>query len=170
MKKKEDFHKFLWAYCEIFTKNVYSAKDKTYLKLKWLIEDDILVVIPGDKDSCVIIMDKRYYISKMEEISDGLQKVVYVEIEGNRLWELKLFQDFLYQNVKNNEHYNKMYPTFNQPAQLYGTAKTHKQENIQNIMSLKLLKQLSIFWTKFMSMINYLNNAVVWFSRDFFWN
>ena len=65
-------------------------------------------------------MDKRYYMSKMEEISDGLQKVVYVEIEGNRLWNLKLFQDFLYQNFKNNENYNKMYPTFNQPAQLYG--------------------------------------------------
>ena len=50
----------------------------------------------------------------------------------------RLPEDFLYRNFKNNEHYSKMYPTSNQPAQLYGTAKTHKHKNIDemNVQSL----------------------------------
>ena len=106
----------------------------TYSNLKWLIKNDTLVVILGDKASCVIIMDKVDYVTKMEEmIKNGIQKGVYVETEDNTLRDLKHFQDFLYRNFKNNEHYNKMYPTSNQPAQLYGTAKTHKHENIDGI-------------------------------------
>ena len=53
--------------------------------------------------------------------------------EDSILRDLKHFQDFLYRNFKNNEHYNKMYPTSNQPAQLCGTAKTDKHENIDEI-------------------------------------
>ena len=56
-----------------------------------------------------------------------------METEDNTLRDLKHFQDFLYRNFKNNEHYNKMYPTSNQPAQLHGTAKTHKHGNIDEI-------------------------------------
>ena len=70
----------------------------------------------------------------MEEmIKNSIQKGVYAETEDNTLRDLKRFRDFLYRNFKNNEHYNKMYPTSNQPAQLYGTAKTHKHENIDEI-------------------------------------
>ena len=57
-EEKEDFHEFLRAYCDILTKNVYFTKDYTYSNLKWLIKGGTLVVIPGDTDSCVIIMDK----------------------------------------------------------------------------------------------------------------
>ena len=96
-EEKEDFHEFLRAYCDIFTKNVYSTKDYTYSNLKRLIKDDTLVVIPGDKDSCVIIMDKVDYVTKMEEtINNGIQKGVYAETEDNTLRDLKRFQDFLY--------------------------------------------------------------------------
>ena len=131
---KEDFHKSLRLSCDIFTKNVYSTKDYTYSNLKWLIKDDTLVVILGDKDSCVIIMDKVDYVTKMEEmIKNGIQKEVHVETEDNTLRDLKRLQDFLYQNFKNNEHYNKMYPTSHQLAQLYGTAETHKHEDIDGI-------------------------------------
>ena len=133
-QEKEDFHELLRAYCDILTKNVYSIKDYTSSNLKRLIKDDTLVVIPGDKNPCVIIMDKVDYVNKMEEmIKNGIQKGVYVETEENALRDLKRFQDFLYQNFENNEHYKKMYPTSNQPAQLYGTAKTHKYENIDGI-------------------------------------
>ena len=65
-EEKEDFHEFLRAYCDKFTKNVYSTNNYTYSNLKRLIKDDTLVVIPGDKDSCVIIMDKVDYVTKME--------------------------------------------------------------------------------------------------------
>ena len=53
-----------------------------------------------------------------------------MEIEDNTLRDLKLFQDFPDRNFKNIELYCKMYPTSNQPFQLYRTTKTHKQENI----------------------------------------
>ena len=79
-------------------------------------------------------MYKVDYVTKMEEmIKNGTQKWVYVETEDNTLRDLNHFQDFLYRNFKNNEYYNKMYPTSNQPAQLYVTAKTHKHENIDEI-------------------------------------
>ena len=133
-EENEDFHEFLQAYCDILTKNVYSTKDYTYSKLKRLIKDDTLVVIPGNKDSCVIVMNKVDYVIKMEEmIKNGIQNRVYVETEDNTLRDPKRFQDFLYRNFKNNERYNKMYPTSNQPSQLYGTAATHKHENIEEI-------------------------------------
>ena len=96
-EEKEDFYEFLRAYYDIFTKNVYSTKDYIYSNLKRLIKDDTLVVIPGDKDSCVIIMDKVDYVTKMEEtINNCIQKGVYAETEDNTLRDLKRFQDFLY--------------------------------------------------------------------------
>ena len=51
-------------------------------------------------------------------------------IEDNTLRDLKRFQDFPDRNLKNIELYSKMYPTSNQPVQLYRTTKTHKHENI----------------------------------------
>ncbi len=32
-EQREDLHEFLWAYCDIFIKNVYSSKDFTYSNL-----------------------------------------------------------------------------------------------------------------------------------------
>ena len=40
---------------------------------------------------------------------------------------------FLYRNFYNYENYHKMYPLSNQPAKLYGTAKTHKFKDIKEI-------------------------------------
>ena len=74
-------------------------------------------------------MDKVDYVTKMEEvIKNGIQKGVYVETEDNTLQDMKHFQDFLDRNFN-----NKMYPTSNQPVQLYGTVKTHKHGNIDEI-------------------------------------
>ena len=122
-EEKKYFHEFLQVFRDIFSKNVYSTKDYTYSNLKQLIKDDNLLVIPGDKGYCVIIMDKVDYVTDGRNDKYGIQKEVYVETEDKTLRDLKRFQYFLYQNFKNNEHYNKMYPTSNQPAQLYRTAK-----------------------------------------------
>ena len=40
---------------------------------------------------------------------------------------------FLYRNFYNYENYHKMHPHCNQPAKLYGTAKTHKFKDIKEI-------------------------------------
>ena len=83
-EEKEGFHEFIRTCCDKLTKNVYSIKDYFSSNLKQLIKDDTLVVIPGDKDPCVIIIDKVDYVKKMEEmIKNGIQKGVYVETENN---------------------------------------------------------------------------------------
>ena len=76
------------VHTDILTKSVYSTKDNTYQNLKRIINDKTLAVVPGDKDSCVIIMRIA--------------------------------------NFKDHPKYQKMLPTSNQPARLYGTAKAHK--------------------------------------------
>ena len=70
-----------------------------------------------------------------------------MEIEDNTLRDLKLFQDFPDRNFKNTELYCKMYPTSNQPFQLYRTTKTHKQEkvdetNVQSVNFRPIIAQI----------------------------
>ena len=57
----------------------------------------------------------------------------YVECEDATLHDLKLLQDFLRQNFKSYENYDKIRPVANQPAKLFATAKAHKFNNIKDI-------------------------------------
>lgn len=66
-------------------------------------------------------------------IGKGTRDGVYAETEDSTLQDLKHFQDFLYRNFKNYEHYEKIKPSSHQPAQLYGSAKTHKFTNASEI-------------------------------------
>ena len=133
-EERENLHEFLRAYCDIFTKNVYSSKDFTYSNLSRLIRNKTIAIIPGDKDPCVIVMDKADYIQKIQDmIDEGINKGVYKKTEDKTLHELKNFKAFIYRNFKKYEHYEKMCAPSNTPAQLYGTAKTHKFDNISNI-------------------------------------
>ena len=52
----EDFHGFFRAYTDISTKKFYATKDFTYKNLKNNIKTDKLVILPRDKDLCVVIM------------------------------------------------------------------------------------------------------------------
>ena len=58
---------------------------------------------------------------------------VYIVTQDRTSEDLQLFRSFLYRNFKKYEHDEKMLPTSNQPGQLYGTAKTHKFDNIADI-------------------------------------
>ena len=64
--KREDFHEFLRAYVDIFTKNVYATTDYTYKHLQRIFNDPNLVVVSGDKESCIVIMKKSDYQSKIQ--------------------------------------------------------------------------------------------------------
>ena len=55
--KGEEFHEFLRAYVDIFTKNAHATTDYTNKHLKRIIKDPNLVVVSGDKESCVVIMN-----------------------------------------------------------------------------------------------------------------
>ena len=50
---------------------------------------------------------------------------------------MEKFQD-LFLDFYTYEHYKSVYPHSNQPAKLYGTAKTHKFNSIQEINKEKL--------------------------------
>ena len=58
-EQREDFHELLPAYTDILSKNLYFSTDYTCNKLKRLIKDESIVVIPGDKDSAIVTMDKN---------------------------------------------------------------------------------------------------------------
>ena len=130
----EEFHEFLRGYTDIFSKNIFATIHYTYHHLKNLINDDNTVVVRGDKDSSVVIMNKDDYTLKLENmIEEGIDKGTYILSDDQTFKELKRFQEFLYRNFREFEHYDKMRPDHNQPARLYGTAKTHKFSNIQDI-------------------------------------
>ena len=76
--KREDFHEFFRAYVDIFTKYVYATTDYTYKHLKRIIKDPNLAVISGNKESCVVIMNKSDYQNKMQQmINDGIRDGIY---------------------------------------------------------------------------------------------
>ena len=64
--KLEEYHKFLWAYADIFSSNIYISKDNTYHDLKPLIKNKDIKVLQGDKDPSIIIMDSKKYYKKLE--------------------------------------------------------------------------------------------------------
>ena len=62
----EEYHKFLRGYTGICTKNVFQTKDYTNHNFKKLIREKDVVVMKGDNDSSVVIVNKTDYIEKFE--------------------------------------------------------------------------------------------------------
>ena len=121
-------------YTNIFTKNVYSTKDYTYNKLKNLINNPNIVVLEGDKETAIVVMNKTDYVNKMNEMIDaGITEGTYEESLDTTLEDLNQFRDFLYRNFKDHPKYKKMFPASHRPARMYGTAKTHKFNNYEDI-------------------------------------
>ena len=100
-----------------------------------MIQNKDIVVVKGDKDSSVVIMKKSDYITKLGTmINDSIKKGTYLETTDNTLKELSRFQESLYRNFCNYEHYKDMNPDRNQPARLYGTTKTPRFEFLEGII------------------------------------
>ena len=101
--KVEDFHEFLRAYTDIFTKNIYATKDFTYNNLKNIINKDKLAIVSGDKDSCVVIMTREDYNDMLEVmLNDGISKSIYARTENTTLRDLKLLKIFYIEILKMN--------------------------------------------------------------------
>ena len=131
-KSLKYFHEFLRGYTDIFTNNIYATKDPTCHNLRGMIQNNDIVVVQSDKDSSVVIMKKSDYVIKLDTIIDGgIMKGTNIETNDKTLKELSQFQDLLYTNFHKYERY--MQPDSNQPARLYGTAKTHKFETVEDI-------------------------------------
>ena len=75
---KKEFHEFLRGYTNIFITNMTNTKGHTYNDLKGLIKDTNQCILSGDKDSCVVIMNKQDYIQKLEDmINEGIKGGTY---------------------------------------------------------------------------------------------
>ncbi|XP_068756063.1 uncharacterized protein [Montipora capricornis] len=67
-----------------------------------------MVVLSGDKDSSVVIMQRADYVNKLETmIEEGITNGKYMVTEDNTLKDLKYFQDFLTRNFKSSLPLNK---------------------------------------------------------------
>ena len=84
--KLEDFHEFLRAYTDIFTKHIYATKDFTYKNLKNIIKDENIAILSGDKDLSIDIMQNDDYNHKLQQIIDEEIKIgTYTHKEDNTL-------------------------------------------------------------------------------------
>ena len=87
----ENFLQFLRGYTDIFAKNVVSTEDHTYKELKAIHNKDV-VILKGDKDSTIVIMNKTYYIIKTETmVEEGIKSGTYAETDDTTMQNLKRF-------------------------------------------------------------------------------
>ena len=107
----------LRGYADIFTKNVFKTKDYIYHNLKNLIQEKGVIVMKGDKDSSVVILNKTDYIEKLENmVKEGIDKRTYTLTEDNTVKDLKNFKQILKRNFKGYDKLDDMLPISNQPA------------------------------------------------------
>ena len=105
------------GYTELFAKNVFQTKDCTYHNLKNLIQEKD-VVMKGDKDPSVVILNKTDYIEKLKNtVKEDINKGTYTLAEDKTIIDLKNFKQFLKQNFKGYDKLNDMLPTSNQSSQ-----------------------------------------------------
>ena len=72
---------------------------------------------------------------KVEEmINEGIERGKYEETEDNILKELESFQSFLYHHFKDTPYYKQMLPSSHQSARFFASAKTHKFDNLGDVI------------------------------------
>ena len=111
--KVEDFHELLRVYTDIFTKNVHATRDCTYKHLKTLTENKDLVVLSGDKDSCLVILKRSDYDRKLQSmIDEEITNGTYAPTTDWTLTDFKKFQDFCVIISKTNLLIIKIWDSF----------------------------------------------------------
>ena len=107
--------------------------------LKPITNNKNIVVLSGDKNSIVVIMDKTDYVNKVRSlIQEGIEGGKYVKTTDNTHKDLHNFQCFLQNHFSKHKEYNKMRPNSNQPARLFAIAKTHKFSHFEDTDNLKI--------------------------------
>ena len=81
------------------------GKGHMYKNLRNLIENKDLVVVSGDKDSCVVILKRSDYDKEFQSmIDEGTTNGTYAPTLKSTLTDLKKFKDFLHRNFKITIH------------------------------------------------------------------
>ena len=136
----EYFHEYLRNMTYKFAQNIYHIKDYTYRNLRHLIQNNDIVLLAEDKGSSVVVMNKKYYILKVDNmINEGTQQGKYEWTNEESHDDIEKFQHFLYRNFKNHPKYSDMAPVSNQSARFFATAKTRKFDN-HSLINLNDLK------------------------------
>ena len=66
----------------MFTKNVYATLDNTYKNLKRIIYYLNIAAVSGDKESCIVIMNRSDCFKKLQHmIDEGIQNGVFIAAE-----------------------------------------------------------------------------------------
>ena len=74
----------------IITKNMYTGKDNIFRSLQKLRKTKDIVIIPADKDPCTVILNKKDYVCKVDEmIGDHITERKYIETTYNTFCDLK---------------------------------------------------------------------------------
>lgn len=77
-RNRENIHEYLRSWSTRFTNNIYHTKDDTFKKLNKLRNNKDIVVLNADKESCVVLMNRSDYITKIDVmINEGISKGVY---------------------------------------------------------------------------------------------
>ena len=86
----KNFHEFLRGYTDIFSKNDLFTNDETYKNLKKLIWKSDIVILRGDKDSSVVIMNRPDDIEQLEGMKkQRVKNGTYKKTEDRTLQDLK---------------------------------------------------------------------------------
>ena len=84
---------------------MYTTTDNIYKHLKGIVNDKKLIVVSGDKELCVVLIDRTDYQDKLQTIvDDDIKSVIYKVAEDNTLKDLELFKSFLDRNFRKYEH------------------------------------------------------------------
>ena len=75
-------------------------------------------------------MKKEDYINKMTE---GITAGTHVKRTDTTIKDLEHFQQYITHHFTEHTKYDKKLPDSHQPARLYGTARTHKFKNYDDI-------------------------------------
>ena len=114
-------------------------KDKSFLKTKQLRDNKDIVLLSGDKDSSVVIMDKVDSKKKVSDmLEEGIKTKKYTKCSDSIFKDLRSYQNFLLRHFKNHEFHSTIRPTSNQPARFFATAKTHKFISLSDPFNIKL--------------------------------
>ena len=127
-------NKFLRHTTNLLSQNVYHIRDITFKETYKIRNNNNVVILPGDKDSSVIIMNRSDYTKKVVSIlQQGILEGKYVKTKDDIIKELKSFQSLIYRHFKKLKFYNEMMPSSHQPVSFFTSAKSHKFENFDDI-------------------------------------
>ena len=94
---KETFHEYLRSSTKVIANNVYQDSNNTFKSLNNLQNNSNITILSADKETCTVILNRKYYIKKVNAMIDGgISQGKYVGTVDNTHQDLKHFQNFLY--------------------------------------------------------------------------